>query len=70
LLAAGFDVGVASGFVAGAASAVAGFACWDEVACVIGSSGVVLDEVVCFGCWGCAAPVAEGGAGEDCGAGL
>jgi hypothetical protein len=70
LFAAGFDIGVASGFVAGAASAVAGFAGGYEVACVIGASGVVLDEVVCFGCLGCAAPVAEGGAGEDCGAGL
>jgi hypothetical protein len=40
------------------AFAVAGFACGDEVVEVVGSAGVVLDEVVGFGGWACFAPVA------------
>jgi hypothetical protein len=46
------------------AFAVAGFACWDEVVEVVGSAGVVLDEVVGFGGWACLAPMAGGCAVE------
>jgi hypothetical protein len=41
------------------AAAVAGFAGWYEVVEGVGASGVVLDELVCFGGFGAAAPVAE-----------
>jgi hypothetical protein len=40
------------------AFAVAGFACRDEVVEVVGSAGVVLNEVVGFDGWACLAPVA------------
>jgi hypothetical protein len=46
------------------AFAVAGFACGDKVVRVVGSAGVVLDEVVGFGGWACFAPMAGGVAAE------
>jgi hypothetical protein len=60
LFASGFDEGVAFGSVVLAASSVALFAGWDEVVEVVGAASVVFDEVVCFGGWVVAAPVAEG----------
>ena len=59
LLAAALGFLVASGFVAGAASAVAGSAGWDEVVGCVAAASVLFDEVIGFGCWGCAAPVTE-----------
>jgi hypothetical protein len=46
------------------AFAVAGFACGDEVVKVVGSAGVVLDEVVGFDGWAYLAPMASGVAAE------